>query len=124
MKMNQEQIRIGQLAEILAVKNFVIRFWEKEFNVKPVRSDGGQRFYTTKEIEKFKLIKSLLYERGYTISGAKKALKNKPPAATSIVASTKTTLDPEAKIKSPSTDRFITELQELQEQLIKLQKLL
>lgn len=91
MKMAQQQFRIGQLAKQLDVEKFVIRFWEKEFNIKPNRSEGGQRFYTPKDLQAFKEIKSLLHEQGFTIAGAKKLLKTKKPHE--IVASHTTTID-------------------------------
>lgn len=74
MKQNKQQVRIGELAEQLEVERFVIRFWEKEFNFQATRSNGGQRYYEPKDVEKFKLIKQLLYEEGFTIAGAKKLL--------------------------------------------------
>lgn len=66
--------RIGSLAKDLGVEHFVIRFWEKEFGISAQRTKGGQRFYHKKDIEKFKRIKKLLYEEGFTIAGAKKCL--------------------------------------------------
>lgn len=74
MKMQKQLFRIGDLATKLGVEKFVIRFWEKEFNVKTTRSNGGQRFYSNDDFEQFKEIKQLLYERGFTIAGAKKQL--------------------------------------------------
>lgn len=74
MKMQKRLFRIGDLAEKLDIEKFVIRFWEKEFNVKTHRSNGGQRFYSIEDFEQFKQIKSLLYDRGFTIAGAKKEL--------------------------------------------------
>ena len=56
MKMQKRQFRIGQLAHYLKVEKFVIRFWEKEFEMKSARSTGGQRFYDQKDIERFKII--------------------------------------------------------------------
>lgn len=75
MKMKKRNFRIGELADHLALERFVIRFWEKEFNIKGQRSEGGQRFYTEKDIQKFEAIKALLYDHGFTIAGAKKHLK-------------------------------------------------
>ena len=66
--------RIGSLAKDLGVEQFVIRFWEKEFGICAKRTKGGQRFYHKQDIEKFKQIKKLLYEEGFTIAGAKKCL--------------------------------------------------
>ena len=75
MKMQKKQFRIGELAKNLNVERFVIRFWEKEFNVKGSRSEGGQRFYEEKDLQKFQSIKKLLYDQGFTIAGAKKQFK-------------------------------------------------
>lgn len=74
MRMEKRKFRIGELAEQLQVEQFVIRFWEKEFSLKTVRSTGGQRFYREQDLETFKKIKELLYEKGFTIAGAKKQL--------------------------------------------------
>jgi DNA-binding transcriptional MerR regulator len=74
MSMSQRQFRIGDLAKELKVKNFVIRFWEKEFGLKSDRSQGGQRFYSEQDLRTFLLIKDLLYQQGFTIAGAKKQL--------------------------------------------------
>ncbi|MBN1549067.1 MerR family transcriptional regulator [Candidatus Babeliales bacterium] len=91
MRMQKRQFRIGELAEYLGVERFVIRFWEKEFNLRPTRSEGGQRFYEERDLERMQKIKQLLYEEGFTIAGAKKALKSKKDKP--IVASQKTTFD-------------------------------
>lgn len=75
MKMQKRKFRIGELAEQLSVERFVIRFWEKEFDIKTTRSEGGQRFYSEEDFKKFQLIKELLYNQGFTISGAKKQIE-------------------------------------------------
>ncbi len=54
----------------------VLRFWENQFPMlKPPKTSRGQRLYTDEDIENFKKIKFLLYNQGYSISGAKKFLK-------------------------------------------------
>lgn len=73
--MGKRQFRIGDLARELHVKKFVIRFWEREFDLKSDRSQGGQRFYTDDDLKTFQVIKHLLYEQGFTIAGAKKQLE-------------------------------------------------
>ncbi len=77
MRMQKRQFRIGELAKHLGVERFVVRFWEREFGLRPSRSDGGQRFYEERDISKFQLIKELLYDHGMTIAGAKKRLHEK-----------------------------------------------
>lgn len=76
MKMSKRQYRIGELAKALDVEKFVIRFWEKELGIKSYRSKGGQRFYEEKDFKKFETIKHLLYDKKYTLAGAKKELEN------------------------------------------------
>lgn len=75
MREEKKSFRIGELAQAIGVEKFVIRFWEKEFNIKGDRSEGGQRFYTNRDLSEFKTIKTLLYEEKFTISGAKKYLQ-------------------------------------------------
>ena len=74
VSMNKRKFRIGDLAKEVGVKKFVIRFWEKEFDLKSDRSDGGQRFYTPDDLKTFMQIKELLYKQKFTIPGAKKQL--------------------------------------------------
>lgn len=76
MKMSKRQYRIGDLAKALNVEKFVVRFWEKELGIKSYRSKGGQRFYEEKDFKKFETIKNLLYNKKFTLAGAKKELDN------------------------------------------------
>ena len=76
MKMSKRHYRIGELAQALSVEKFVIRFWEKELGIKSYRSPGGQRFYEEKDFQKFALVKELLYNKQFTLAGAKKELEN------------------------------------------------
>ena len=117
--MQTKQFRIGELAKQLCVEKFVIRFWEKEFNIKPQRSSGQQRFYTEKDLKKFTAIKELLYQRGYTIAGAKKQL-NSPAKNTDIQTATITTLAEPCR----STDDFYDNLKKLRATLVTLRETL
>lgn len=119
MKMNKRQFRIGELAQHLNVERFVVRFWEKEFNVHSSRSKGGQRFYQEKDLKMFSKIKELLYEKKFTIAGAKEALKSERNP--SLFAS-KTTM--EITSQSKSITLSLQQLLNLQEQLIKLRELI
>lgn len=130
MKMQKRKFRIGELAKVLNVERFVIRFWEKEFILKANRSEGGQRFYDEKDLERFKQIKELLYEKGYTIAGARRQLKIRfaSPNITSkptILASQKTTLNTTIQIaQSPDKEEIEEQIIQLQKQLMKLRELL
>lgn len=67
--------RIGEVSRFLQVEPYVIRFWEKEFtHIKPERTSSGHRLYRGKDVEALIVIKKLLYERRFTISGARKHL--------------------------------------------------
>ena len=70
---------IGEVAAMFDVNNSLIRFWEKEFSIiKPKKNKKGNRYFTEKDINNFKIIFHLVKERGYTLDGAKKKLrKNK-----------------------------------------------
>ena len=72
---DKQYYRIGEVAEITKVKPYVLRFWETEFKaMAPPKSRSKQRMYRRKEIETILQIKDLLYERGFTIKGARKRL--------------------------------------------------
>ncbi len=67
---------IGEVAEIFKVNTSLIRFWEKEFDIiKPHKNKKGNRLFTPKDIENFHLIFHLVKEKGMTLSGANKKLK-------------------------------------------------
>jgi DNA-binding transcriptional MerR regulator len=73
--------KIGEVGKILGLPTYVLRFWETEFNsLNPKRTATGQRSYTKKDIELILEIKSLLYEKKFTIAGARNYLriKSKP----------------------------------------------
>lgn len=126
MKMSKRQYRIGDVAKELKLKKFVLRFWEKELQLTPNRSVGGQRFYQEEDFETFKLIKSLLYDRKFTLAGAKKELESLKRHKKPIIASQKTEMDvisPEIIIQKPSIN-IHTELIAIQKKLKKLQELL
>ncbi|MCS5663031.1 MAG: MerR family transcriptional regulator [Flavobacteriales bacterium] len=67
---------IGEVAAMFDVNNSLIRFWEKEFSIiKPKKNKKGNRYFTDKDIDNFKIIFHLVKERGYTLDGAKKKLR-------------------------------------------------
>jgi DNA-binding transcriptional MerR regulator len=67
---------IGDVAKMFGVNNSLIRFWEKEFDIiKPKKNKKGNRYFTPKDIDNFKIIFHLVKERGFTLDGAKKKLR-------------------------------------------------
>ena len=81
--------RIGEVSELIGVEKYVLRYWESEFKaLSPRKSDSGQRMFRRKDVELLLRIKDLLYERKFTIEGARKALAEKqaaPAPKTTIV---------------------------------------
>ncbi|MGM0453694.1 MAG: MerR family transcriptional regulator [Thermodesulfobacteriota bacterium] len=68
--------KIGEVTAITGLASYVLRFWESEFKaINPKRTDSGQRLYRKGDIETILKIKDLLYEKKFTIQGAKKHLK-------------------------------------------------
>ncbi|MBN2809021.1 MAG: MerR family transcriptional regulator [Deltaproteobacteria bacterium] len=68
--------RIGEASRIVGVKPYVLRFWEKEFDlVKPEKSSSKQRLYRRQDVVALCEIKRLLHEERYTIEGTRKKLK-------------------------------------------------
>jgi DNA-binding transcriptional MerR regulator len=68
--------RIGDVADLLGVKPYVLRYWESEFTmISPQKSSSGQRVYRRSDVETVVMIKHLLYEERYSIEGAKKRIK-------------------------------------------------
>jgi DNA-binding transcriptional MerR regulator len=68
---------IGELSKAFGVKNSLIRFWDKEFDIlKPKKNAKGNRKFTTEDVKNLKLIYNLVKEQGYTLDGAKTYLKS------------------------------------------------
>ncbi len=68
--------KIGEVADLLEVKPYVLRYWETEFDVlKPKKSKHNQRMYERRDVENLMLIKKLLYRDRFSIEGARSALK-------------------------------------------------
>lgn len=76
---NKLYFRIGEVAKLAGIKPYVLRFWESEFNgLGPKKSGTGHRLYRRKDVELILEIKRLLYEKRFTIEGARKILETKP----------------------------------------------
>ena len=68
---------ISETAEILGVQQHVLRFWETKFPfIRPTKRAGGRRFYRPQDIDMLLGVKTLLYDRGYTIRGVQKLFKD------------------------------------------------
>src|SRR5689334_8899479 len=70
---------IGEVSELCAVKPHVLRYWEQEFpQLKPVKRRGNRRYYQHDDVQMIRRIRSLLYEQGFTIGGARQRLRELP----------------------------------------------
>ncbi len=85
--------KIGEVGDIVGVKQHVLRYWESEFpSIRPQKSRTNQRLYRRKDVEAVIAIKHLLYDRKFTIEGAKKYMKEQgvdaslPPVDVDAVA--------------------------------------
>lgn len=68
--------KIGEAAEILGIRPYVLRYWESEFDeLRPKKSNHNQRMYTRNDVKVAMMIKKLLYQDRFSIEGARKALK-------------------------------------------------
>ena len=66
---------IGEVSDLCCVKSHVLRYWEQEFpSLKPMKRRGNRRYYQREDVILIRQIRSLLYEQGYTISGARQKI--------------------------------------------------
>lgn len=87
---------IGEVSELCCVKPHVLRYWEQEFTqLKPLKRRGNRRYYQHHEVLLIRRIRHLLYEEGFTISGARNRLGD---------ASDRAAYDPEAAVRLTATE--------------------
>ena len=73
---NKMGFKIGDVAEILGIKQYVLRYWKTEFDVlRPKKASNNQRMYTRKDVENALLIRKLLHRDRFSIEGARNAMK-------------------------------------------------
>lgn len=101
---------IGEVSDLCGVKPHVLRYWEQEFTqLKPVKRRGNRRYYQHHEVLLIRKIRELLYEQGFTISGARNRLSD----------GRETPQDPDAAVRLTAA-----ELQSLRAELHSVQELL
>lgn len=115
---NKLYFRIGEVAKIVGVKPYVLRYWETEFSVlKPGKTPSRHRLYRRRDVETLLEIKSLLYEEGFTIAGAKKKLKEIEKEALPAIASAE-------GLPIPQSQNHLQLLRSIREDLLALHDLL
>ena len=121
---------IGEVSELCGVKPHVLRYWEQEFTqLKPVKRRGNRRYYQHHEVLLIRRIRELLYDEGFTISGARNRLEDQATQPDVLIASevseakptkVKANLGDEALPKQPSN----LDIQNLKQELQAVLKLL
>jgi DNA-binding transcriptional MerR regulator len=76
IKSNEAYKTISEVGKLLKLNTSTLRFWEKEFKQIKPRMINKRRYYSQENIHTIKMIKDLVYEKGYTLSGAKKYFEN------------------------------------------------
>ena len=99
---------IGEVSELCAVKPHVLRYWEQEFpQLKPVKRRGNRRYYQREDVLTIRQIRSLLYDQGYTIGGARQRMTdeggkdNLTPESQAVVVETIRDLEELLKVLQP-----------------------
>jgi len=78
-EMKKMQYSIREVAEMFDVNESTLRFWEKEFSIiRPHKTPKGTRYYRPEDIESVRLVHHLVKERGMTLEGARKKIKDNP----------------------------------------------
>ena len=113
---------IGEVSELCAVKPHVLRYWEQEFpQLKPVKRRGNRRYYQHDDVQMIRRIRSLLYEQGFTIGGARQRLREMPKAAAPVRAQAPVPTAPVPMLKGKFSK---TELKQMRSELEAALKLL
>lgn len=77
---NKHYFTIGEVSELCGVNPHILRYWEQEFpDLKPVKRRGNRRYYQRHDVMLIRQIRSLLYEQGFTIRGARQQLAGEQP---------------------------------------------
>ena len=82
---NKRYFTIGEVSDLCGVKPHVLRYWEQEFTqLKPVKRRGNRRYYQRHDVVLIRQIRSLLYDQGFTIGGARQQLVGDPLAVEAV----------------------------------------
>jgi DNA-binding transcriptional MerR regulator len=115
---------IGEVSDLCAVKPHVLRYWEQEFpQLKPVKRRGNRRYYQHDDVLMIRRIRSLLYEQGFTIGGARQRLKELPKISTGA-SPLRPAIVPQAILPQPKIKASKAELAQMRNELESALKLL
>ena len=113
---------IGEVSELCGIKPHVLRYWEQEFpQLKPIKRRGNRRYYQFDDVEMVRRIRSLLYEQGFTIGGARQRLReSRQEQVASIAAAALPMAAPVAATPATRKDQIKDLRRELEELLKRL----
>src|SRR6476619_6274999 len=112
---------IGEVSELCGVKPYVLRYWEQEFTqLKPMKRRGNRRYYQHHEVLLIRRIRELLYEQGFTISGARNRLAD----AGAHRANAQAAAEAEADAESPIATLFTLSAAQVRQELLSIRGLL
>jgi DNA-binding transcriptional MerR regulator len=101
---------IGEVSELCGVKPYVLRYWEQEFSqLKPIKRRGNRRYYQHHEVLLVRRIRELLYEQGFTISGARNRLGEDSGEPEPVAASLLDLQTPDEAGQSDTHPTYITD---------------
>jgi DNA-binding transcriptional MerR regulator len=107
---------ISEVSEITGLKQYVLRYWETEFSqLKPGKNRAGNRIYRSHDVDTIMKIKSLLYDRKFTIKGAKQHLKYTPDKSSQLIEKKKI-----LKLRNSIDIQILKDLKQGLDDLIKL----
>jgi len=110
--------RIGEVAEMLSLKSYVLRFWESEFpQIVPARTEKGQRLYTEEHVALLRRIQTLLHVQGMTIEGARRILEHEEHSRTGLANLVPLTAAPAPPAQGELLQQCVEELEVLKQLL-------
>lgn len=121
---NKRYFTIGEVSTLCAVKPHVLRYWEQEFSsLRPSKRKGSRRYYQKKDVLLVRRIRELLYEKGFTISGARQQLKALRDASKQASEPLSPTPSPQAtqpimQTAKPANTLFLAKLRQQLESLL------
>jgi len=127
---------IGEVSDLCGVKPYVLRYWEQEFTqLKPMKRRGNRRYYQHHEVLLIRRIRELLYEQGFTISGARNRLTELVQGRGTIPAATEaphegqealntSAVDPVPADSPPDGDNTELSIEQVRSELLSIRSLL
>lgn len=110
---------IGEVGDLCGVKPHVLRYWEQEFTqLRPMKRRGNRRYYQHHEVLMIRRIRELLYDQGFTISGARNQLQEGAPHAAATVS-----FEP-IELSDPSQQGPLLHIEDIRKELSEIRHLL